>query len=98
MNNINIKHYSRNKSSGVVFAERFNPTIRVLLKSPVFEKCESHWIDILPTIMKQSNNRIHSSTKLAPIQARLKRIDGNVQKFTRQTKDNKFKVSSQRCC
>ena len=34
----NNKLYSRNSSYGAVFAERFNRTIRDLLKRPVFEK------------------------------------------------------------
>ena len=34
----NIQLYSRNSSYGAVFAERFNHTIRDLLKKPVFEK------------------------------------------------------------
>ena len=59
LNKNNIKLYSRNSSYGAVFAERFNRTIRDLLKRPVFEKCESNWIDVLPTITKQYNNRIH---------------------------------------
>ena len=33
-----IKRYSRYTSKGAVFAERFNRTIRDLLKKPVFEK------------------------------------------------------------
>ena len=38
LNKNNIKIYSRNSSVGAVFAERFNKTIRDLLKRPVFEK------------------------------------------------------------
>ena len=38
LNKNNIKLYSRNSSVGAVFAERFNRTIRDLLKRPVFEK------------------------------------------------------------
>ena len=38
LNKNNIKLYSRNSSYGAVFAERFNLTIRNLLKRPVFEK------------------------------------------------------------
>ena len=60
LNKNNIKLYSRNSSYGAVFAERFNRTIRDLLKKPVFEKGDSNWIDILPTITKQHNNRMHS--------------------------------------
>ena len=72
LNKNTIKLYSRNSYLGAVFAERFNKTIRDLLKRPVFEKGDGNWIDILPTIMNQYNNRIHSSTKLTPIQASLK--------------------------
>ena len=56
LNKNNIKLYSRNSSFGSVFAERFNRTIRDLLKRPVFEKGESNCIDVLPVITKQRNN------------------------------------------
>ena len=67
LNKNNIKLYSRNSSYGAVFVERFNRTIRDLLKKPVFEQGDSKWIDILPTKTKQYNNKVHSSTKLTPI-------------------------------
>ena len=78
LNEINIKLYSRNSSFGSVFAERFNRTIRDLLKKPVFEKGDANWIDVLPTMTKQFNNRIHSSTNMTPIQASLKKNEGYV--------------------
>ena len=80
LNKNNIKLYSRNSSYGAVFAERVNRTIRDLLKKPVFEKGNANWIDVLPTITKQYNNRIHTSTKLTPIQASLKKNEGYVYK------------------
>ena len=80
LNKNNIKLYSRNSSHGAVFAERFNRTIRDLLKQIVFERGDANWIDILPTITKQYNNRIHSSTKLTPIRASLKKNEGYVYK------------------
>ena len=76
LNKNNIKLYSRNSSLGAVFAERFNKSIRNLLEKIVFERGDANWIDILPTITKQYNNRIHSSTKLTPIQASLKKNEG----------------------
>ena len=79
-NKNNIKIYSRNTALGAVFAERFNRFIRDLFKRPVFEKSDANWIDILPKITKQKNNRIHSSTKLTPIQASLKKNEGFVYK------------------
>ena len=80
LNKNNIKLYSRNSSYGAVFAERFNRTIRDLLKKIVFEQGDAKWIDVLQTITKQYNNRIHSSTKLTPIQASLKKNEGYVYK------------------
>ena len=80
LNKNNIKLYSRNTELGAVFAERFNRTIRDLLKRPVFEKGGGNWIDVLPTITKQYNNKTHSSTKLTPTQASLKKNKGYVYK------------------
>ena len=80
LNKNNIKLSSRNSSYGAVFAERFNRTIRDLFKRPVFEKGDDNWIDVLQTITKQYNNKVHSSTKLTPIQASLKKNGGYVYK------------------
>ena len=80
LNKNNIKLYSRNSSYGAVFAERFNRTIRDLLKKIVFEHGDAKWIDILPTITEQYNNRIHTSTKLSPKDASLKKNEGFVYK------------------
>ena len=94
LNKNNIKLYSRNSSYGVVFAEKFNITLRDLVKKPVFEKGDANWVDVLPTITKQYNNRIHSSTKLTPIQASLKKNEGYVYK-TLLDKRNKVKSKYQ---
>ena len=80
LNENNIKLYSRNSSYGAVFAERFNKSIRDLLKRPVSENGDGNWIDILSTITKQYNIRIHSSTKLSPKDASLKKNEGFVYK------------------
>ena len=80
LNKNNIKLYSRNSSYGAVFAERFNRTIRDLLKKIVFEQGDAKWIDVLPTITKQYNNRRHTSTKLSPKDASLKKNEGFVYK------------------
>ena len=60
LNKNNSETYSRINSVGAVIAERFNRTIRDLLKRPVFEKGASSWIDVLLTIKKQYNIRRHS--------------------------------------
>ena len=80
LNKNNIRLYSRNSSYGAVFAERFNRTIRDLLKKIVFEQGDAKWIDILSTITEQYNNRRHTSTKLSPKDASLKKNEGFVYK------------------
>ena len=80
LNKNNIKLYSRNTYLGAVFAERFNRTIRDLLQKIVFEQGDGNWIDILQTITKQYNNKVHSSTKLSPKDASLKKNEGLVYK------------------
>ena len=80
LNKNDIKHYSRNSSYGAVFAERFNRTIRDLLKRPVFERGDGKWVDILPAITKQYINTVHSSTKLTPKDASLEKNEGFVYK------------------
>ena len=80
LNKNNIKLFSRKSSFGAVFAERFNRTIRDLLKKIVFEQGNAKWIDILQSITKQYNNRVHSSTKLSPKDASLKKNEGYVYK------------------
>ena len=69
-----IKRYSRYTSFGAVFAEIFNITIRDLLGTPAFLKGYSNWIDVMPTIKSQYDNRNLSSTNLTTIQASLKRM------------------------
>ena len=105
LNNKNIKHYSRNSSLVSVFAERFNRTIKELLKRPVFERGDSNWIDIFPVITKEYINRLHSCTKLTPIQASLKKNEGfvykiffhncNIQRGVKLYYENKDKISNQ---
>ena len=80
LDNNNIKLYSRNTYLGAVFAERFNKSLRNLLKKPVFERGDGNWIDILSTTTKQYDNKVHSSTKLTPIQASLKKNEDYIYK------------------
>ena len=81
LNKNNIKLYSRNSSNGAAFAERFNRTIRDLLKEIVFENGDANWVDVLPTVMKQYSNRTHSSTTLSPKDASLKKHEGFIYKI-----------------
>ena len=74
----NIQHYSRFADKGPSIAERVIRTIRNLLKKPVFEKGKADWLSELPSVIKQYNNTIHSSTKMKPIDASKKSIEKEV--------------------
>ena len=52
--------------------------IKDLPQQLAFQTGDSNWVVVLPTITKQKNNRIHSSTKLSPMQCSLKTNEGNV--------------------
>ena len=65
----NIHHYSRFTDKGLSIEERVIRTIRNLLKKPVFLAGNADWISELPSVVKQYNNTIHTSTKMTPIQA-----------------------------
>ena len=42
----------------------------------MFENRYDNWAEELPTITKQYKNRVHTSTKLTPIQASSKKTEG----------------------
>ena len=65
----NINQYSRSIDEGPSIAERVIRTVRSLLKKPVFEKGRADWLSGLPSVIKQYNNTIQSSTELTPNQA-----------------------------
>ena len=67
-------------SYGDVSAERFNRTIRELLKKTVSQQGDAKWIDTLTTKTKQYKNRVHTSTRLSSKDASLKKKEGFVYK------------------
>ena len=81
LKNKSIINYSRNTSSGAVFAERFDKSIRNLLEKRVFWKRVATIVGMLPSKTKHYNYRIHSSTKLTPTKAGLKKNEGFFYKF-----------------
>ena len=52
----------------------------IYLNDLFLKKVMGNWIDVLPKITKQYNKRIHTSTKLSPKDASLKKNEGFVYK------------------
>ena len=95
LKNKNIHHYSRYTDKGPSLAERVIRTVRNLLKKPVFEKGKADWLSELPSVIKQYNTTIHSSTKMTPIQASKKSNEKEVYsnlKDNREIQKPKFKL------
>ena len=69
LNKHNIRRYTRYTDKGAAIAERFDRTIRNLLKKPVFEKVNANWLSELPSVIKQYTDTNHSSTKMTRLQA-----------------------------
>ena len=69
MKSKNIHHYSRFTDKGPSIAERVIRTVRNLLKKPVSLAGNADWFSELPSVIKQYNNILHSSTKMTPNQA-----------------------------
>ena len=91
----NIHHYSRFTDKGSSIAERVIRTVRNLLKKPVFLAGNADWISELPSVIKQYNNTIHSSTKMTPNQASKKsneKIVYNNLKDNREAHKPKFQL------
>lgn len=49
--------------------ERFNRTLRHMLHPRLMEEGNVKWIDILPEILDQYNNKVHRTIKMTPVQA-----------------------------
>ena len=91
----NITIYSTYSELKAVFVERFNRTLRDLLKVPVFVNRKYRWIDELPKAIKLYNNRKHRTIKMTPIEASMKENESKVRlMFVDKRKFNKpkFKV------
>ena len=70
-----IQHISRFTDKGPNAGKRVSRTIRDFFKKPVFKRGNAGWLRELPSVIKQYNNTVQSSTKMTPVQA-----SGNVSK------------------
>ena len=76
LNNNNIKHYSRKTSAGVVLQKDLIKLWEIFLENLFLNQELVIGLIFYPKKTEQYNNRIHSSTTLAPIQASLKKNEG----------------------
>ena len=70
-----IQQFSRYSDKPPSKAERFNRAIRDLLKKSDFQRGVAIWVNKLQAVIKQYNNTIYHSIKIAPIEACEKTIE-----------------------
>ena len=63
---IRYSTFSEHKS---VVVERFNRTLKEMMWKRFTAENTRNWIDMLDTLLKQYNNRIHSTIKMTPVKA-----------------------------
>ena len=64
-----------------VFVEKFNRTLRELLKNPVFVEGETDWLSILSSTFGKYKNRKHSTIKMNPVEGSKKKNESKFHKL-----------------
>ena len=74
----NIQMYSTENEEKSSVVERWNRTIKTKMWKQFTVQGNTMYLDILPKILKQYNNTIHSSIKMTPVEASKKKNEGVV--------------------
>ena len=75
-NNITIYSTENEEKSSVV--ERWNRTMKNKMWKQFTAKNTTQYLDMLPKLVKEYNNTKHSSIKLTPVEASIKKNEGLV--------------------
>lgn len=94
-----INHYSTFSGRKGVIIERFNRSLKSLMFRKFTEIGNYNWLKILPSLVKEYNNRKHRTIGMKPIDVNIKNesivketIHKNRQYYTKSDKRKKFKV------
>ena len=68
----NIQIFSTNSDLKAVFVERFNRTLLVLIKEPMYIEGKGNWLNHLDAASQKYNNRVHGTTKMTPFEMSFK--------------------------
>ena len=92
----NVKIYHTNSHLKAVVIERFNRSLRELMKKEFVKNNNTVWYNILPKLIKIYNNRYHSTIKMKPMQVNKnneKYIKENIYTYNKTSKNPKFKIN-----
>ena len=91
----NVKIYHTNSHLKAVVIERFNRSLRELMRKEFVKNNNTIWYNILPKLLKIYNNRYHSTIKMKPIEVNKndeKYIKENIYTYNKASKNPKFKI------
>ena len=91
----NVKIYHTNSHLKAVVIERFNRSLRELMIKHFTKNNNTVWYNILPKLIKNYNNRYHSTIKIKPIEVNKsneKYIKENIYTYDKTSKIPKFKI------
>ncbi|WP_221935865.1 hypothetical protein, partial [Klebsiella pneumoniae] len=94
-----INHYSTFSDKKAAIVERFNRTLKTAMYKTFSERGSYVWVDILPFLIKEYNNKVHRTTGMKPIDVNkynenivLKRIKSNTTPLSDKKPPGKFSI------
>ena len=78
MKNKGVEMYSTENEEKSSVCERWNRTIKTMMWKQFTIQNNTQYLDILPKILKEYNNRKHTSIKMTPVEASLKKNEDQV--------------------
>ena len=90
-----VKIYHTISHLKAVVIERFNRSLRELMKKHFVKNNNTVWYNILPKLLKIYNNRYHSTIKIKPIEVNKnneKYIKENIYTYNKTSKNPKFEI------
>jgi L-rhamnose mutarotase len=76
-----ITRYSTYGDHKSAIVERFNKTLKTNMWKRFTEKQTRRWIDMLDDLIKEYNNKYHTSIAMTPVKASMKKNEENLMKF-----------------
>ena len=78
MKSKNVEMYSTENEEKSSVCERWNRTIKTMMWKQFTIQNNTQYLDILPRILEKYNNRKHTSIKMSPVEASLKKNEDEV--------------------
>ena len=88
----NIKHYSVYSSMKACVAERFIRTLKTKIFKKFTEKGTHNWIELLPEIVREYNQTVHSTIKMKPADVKDNSLLKTVYAYSNSNCKPKFKI------